>query len=82
MTLLEKVSLCSQLTALPELAMPCGKTNLTLHQVRAFNEAQRLEYEVHKSDCRSVSSLNDHYIGIPRDYMGSTDLHSADKDLP
>ena len=43
---------CSQLLQLPELAIPFGKTNLTLQQVRTFNEAQRLEYEVHKSDCR------------------------------
>jgi hypothetical protein len=41
-----------KLGVLPEAAMPCGKTNLTLQQVRTFNEAQRLEYEVHKSDCR------------------------------
>ena len=37
--------------------MPFGKTNLTLQQVRAFNEAQKLDYEVHKSDCRYRLSI-------------------------
>ena len=46
-----------QPTVLPETCLYVGRTNMTLQQVQAFNEAQRMEYEVHLNDCRCVINI-------------------------
>ena len=51
-TLVSKAFFLLQLTELPPKHMFVGKTHLTVKDIRSFNSLQRMDYVLHRNDCR------------------------------
>ena len=51
-TLVVDACLLLQLTELPPKHMFVGKTHLTVKDIRSFNSLQRMDYVLHRNDCR------------------------------